>query len=37
VLSVSKPIVRARYDLREQQPGGLEEAVRRVVGLVRGA
>jgi predicted GTPase len=37
VLEVSKPIVRARYDLREQQPGGLEEAVRRVVGLVRGA
>ena len=31
VLSVSKPVVRARYDLREHQPGVLEQAVRRVL------
>lgn len=28
LLSVSKPLVRARYELREQVPGGLEAAVR---------
>jgi predicted GTPase len=28
VLSVSKPLVRARYELREQEPGVLEDAVR---------
>jgi predicted GTPase len=32
VLSVSKPLVRARYDLREQQPGQLEAAVRTILG-----
>lgn len=32
VLSVSKPLVRARYDLREQQPGQLEAAVRTLLG-----
>ena len=31
VLSLSKPLVRARYELREQQPGALEEAVRKVL------
>ena len=31
VLRVRKPLVRARYELREQQPGGLEAAVRRVL------
>ena len=32
VLTVSKPLTRARYDLREQVPGGLEEAVRKALG-----
>jgi predicted GTPase len=32
VLRVSKPLVRARYELREQRPGVLEDAVRRVLG-----
>lgn len=32
VLSVNKPMTRARYELREQVPGVLAEAVRRVVG-----
>jgi hypothetical protein len=31
VLSVSKPLTRARYELREREPGQLERAVRRVV------
>jgi predicted GTPase len=31
VLSVSKPLTRARYELREQVPGGLEEAVRKAL------
>jgi len=31
VLTVEKPLVRARYSLREQEPGGLAEAVRAVV------
>jgi predicted GTPase len=33
VLSVSKPLVRARYDLREQEPGSLERAVKAALGL----
>jgi predicted GTPase len=32
VLSVSKPVVRARYDLREQEPGRLAAAVRTALG-----
>jgi predicted GTPase len=41
VLTVSKPLVRARYELREQVPGVLEEAVRTMLdaqapGAVRG-
>ena len=32
VLSVNKPMTRARYELREQVPGQLAEAVRKVVG-----
>jgi predicted GTPase len=32
VLTVSKPVVRARYDLREQDPGRLEAAVRKALG-----
>jgi len=32
VLTVSKPLVRARYALRERTPGGLEAEVRRVLG-----
>jgi predicted GTPase len=32
VLSVSKPVVRARYDLREQEPGRLAAAVRDALG-----
>ena len=32
VLSVSKPLVRARYDLREHESGQLERAVRSVLG-----
>lgn len=31
VLSVSKPLTRARYELREREPGRLEEAVRCVL------
>ena len=31
VLSVSKPLVRARYELREQQPGTIEAEVRKVL------
>jgi predicted GTPase len=31
ILSVSKPLVRARYELREHEPGGLEAAVRDVL------
>ncbi len=31
VLRVSKPLVRARYELREQQPGRLEAAVRKLL------
>ena len=31
ILSVSKPIVRARYDLREHRPGVLDAALRRVL------
>ncbi len=31
ILSVSKPLVRARYELREHTPGGLEAAVREVL------
>jgi predicted GTPase len=34
VLSVSKPLVRARYELREHTPGGLESAVREVLAQV---
>ncbi len=32
VLSVSKPLVRARYSLREREPGQLAGAVGRVLG-----
>ena len=32
VLSVSKPLVRARYDLREHESGQLERAVRSLLG-----
>ncbi|MEI2776100.1 MAG: cyclic 2,3-diphosphoglycerate synthase [Tetrasphaera sp.] len=32
VLRVDKPLVRARYELREQQPGRLEAAVRAALG-----
>ncbi|WP_206662324.1 hypothetical protein [Propioniciclava sinopodophylli] len=32
VLSVNKPMTRARYELREQQPGVLADAVRAVAG-----
>ncbi len=32
VLTIDKPIVRARYDLREQAPGRLEEELRRAIG-----
>ena len=32
VLTVSKPVVRARYDLREQDPGRLEASLRKVLG-----
>ena len=32
VLSVSKPLTRARYELREHTPGQLEAAVRRALG-----
>jgi predicted GTPase len=32
VLTVSKPVVRARYDLRERDPGRLEAAVRKAIG-----
>ncbi|MDF2093351.1 cyclic 2,3-diphosphoglycerate synthase [Knoellia sp. 3-2P3] len=32
VLTVSKPVVRARYDLREREPGRLEAAVRTALG-----
>ncbi|HET7398198.1 MAG TPA: cyclic 2,3-diphosphoglycerate synthase [Intrasporangium sp.] len=32
VLTLSRPVVRARYELRERQPGGLEEAVAKVLG-----
>lgn len=32
VLRVDKPMVRARYELREQQPGRLEEHVRALLG-----
>ena len=32
VLTVSKPVVRARYSLREQQPGQLATAVRKALG-----
>jgi predicted GTPase len=31
VLSVEKPLVRARYELEEQQPGPLEEALRKLL------
>jgi predicted GTPase len=31
VLTVSKPVVRARYSLREQQPGQLDTAVRKAL------
>jgi predicted GTPase len=31
VLTVDVPVVRARYELREQVPGHLEAALRRVV------
>jgi predicted GTPase len=31
VLSVSKPLTRARYELREREPGGLEQAVRKIL------
>jgi predicted GTPase len=31
VLTVSKPVVRARYDLRERDPGRLEAAVRKAL------
>jgi predicted GTPase len=34
VLSVSIPMVRARYELREQEPGRLAEAVEQVVGAL---
>ncbi len=33
VISVSRPIIRARYELREQVPGRLESAVRRTLGI----
>jgi predicted GTPase len=33
VLSVSKPLVRARYELREQEPGSLERALRSALGF----
>jgi predicted GTPase len=32
VLSVDKPLVRARYELREQEPGRLEEALHTLLG-----
>lgn len=32
VLKIDKPMVRARYDLRECQPGRLEDEVRRAIG-----
>lgn len=32
VLSVNKPVANVRYELQELEPGGLEAAVRRVVG-----
>ncbi|MCE1179352.1 MAG: cyclic 2,3-diphosphoglycerate synthase [Micrococcales bacterium] len=32
VLHVAKPMVRARYELREREPGQLEAAVRKVLG-----
>lgn len=32
VLTTTKPVVRARYELREREPGVLEAAVRRVLG-----
>jgi predicted GTPase len=32
VLSVSKPMVRATYELREREPGVLAAALRRVLG-----
>jgi hypothetical protein len=32
VLTVSKPVVRARYDLREREPGRLAAAVRAALG-----
>ncbi len=35
VLSVSRPLTRARYDLRERTPGQLEAAVRRVLDRPR--
>jgi predicted GTPase len=35
VLSVSKPIVRARYSLREREPGRLAAAVTRALEKVR--
>ncbi len=31
-ITVSTPVVRARYELREEDPGRLEAAVRRVIG-----
>ncbi|HYN29412.1 MAG TPA: cyclic 2,3-diphosphoglycerate synthase [Dermatophilaceae bacterium] len=34
VLSVSIPVIRARYELREQKPGRLAEAVEQVVGAL---
>ncbi len=33
VLAVSKPLTRARYELREREPGRLEAAVRRALGV----
>ncbi len=33
VLTVSKPMTRARYDLAEREPGQLEAAVRRALGM----
>ena len=31
LISVSRPLIRARYELREHQPGDLESALRTVV------
>ena len=32
ILKVSKPIANVRYELEEVEPGGLEAAVRKVLG-----